>query len=356
MDPTLPYNQISQIVNISPPTVKKRINNLKRQSILQGIHAEYHPEALGLESHIFLLRVNSIDKLLLLERVLDYHPYLVIRSRCYGAITGIFMKVHIPEGTIDKMKLFLEHLKDYDLISEIVHSTTIGKGIKTRIDLTYWDQKTAQWLFKWTLWNANKDSVDYVPHFSYFQRLSHEKPKNVLKRMKHYDFQILHKLVLDATQKQSLLAEEIGIPQYTFSRRLKFLNENVIRNYVVTFDRMFFGLTDELIFKAVCSKRAMSKIIYLLQNLPLPFESDFRSTEDGFLWKILLPPDHKLELMNILWALFPDLQIMMLDPDTARTKPFNPENYSFSDKQWKDTYEFMVDSILQKARKEQILA
>ena len=100
----------------------------------------------------------------------------------------------------------------------------------------------------------------------------------------------------------------------------------------------------------------MSKIIYLLRELTLPFESDFRETERGFLWKILLPPKDKLELFNILWSLFPDLQIMMLDPHTTVTKEFNPGNYSFIEQSWKDSEEFMVSQVLEKARGELLLA
>ena len=146
------------------------------------------------------------------------------------------------------------------------------------------------------------------------------------------------------------------MPQYTLSRRKKFLSKNVIRNYLVEFDRSFFGLEDELVFKAICSQRAMSKIVYLLRELTLPFESDFRETVKGFLWKILLPPKEKLELFNILWSLFPDLQIMMLDPHTTVTKEFNPDNYSFIEQSWRDSEDFMISQVLEKARRELLLA
>ncbi|MHA1396456.1 MAG: hypothetical protein ACTSSF_01865, partial [Candidatus Heimdallarchaeaceae archaeon] len=86
------------------------------------------------------------------------------------------------------------------------------------------------------------------------------------------------------------------------------------------------------------------------------FESDFRDTVTGFLWKILLPPKDKLELINILWSLFPDLQIMMLDPNTVFSKPFNPDNYSFIERSWKDSEDYMITQILEKARGELILA
>ncbi|MHA1778486.1 MAG: winged helix-turn-helix transcriptional regulator, partial [Candidatus Heimdallarchaeaceae archaeon] len=300
-NPILPYSHLAERVGLSPPTAKKRVQQLFKKGILYDIKAEYSPESLGLESHIFLLRVESIDKLRIVERFLDFHPYLVIRSRCFGTITGTLFKVHVPVGSIDYVKEFLKHLKEVDLIEDIVHSTAIGRGIKTHIDLSYWDQKNSSWNFKWTLWERNTDSVDYVPHFDYFRRLSQEKPKNVLKHMKYEDFQILAQLLVKPLQKQATLAEKLNIPQYTFSRRVKFLEKHVIRNYVVEFNREYFGLTDEMIFKAVCNQRAMSKLIYLLQNLDLPFESDFRNTENGFLWKILLPAKDKLKLIDILW-------------------------------------------------------
>lgn len=355
-NPVIPYSHLAKSVGISPPTAKKRVQQLFKKGVLYDIKAEYSPEALGLESHIFLVRVESIDKLRIVERILDLHPYLVIRSRCFGAITGAMFKVHIPIGTIQHIKEFLERLKDADLIEDIVHSTAIGRGIKTHIDLAYWNQKDRCWTFKWTLWERNTDSVDYVPHFDYFRKISQEKPKNVLRHMKYEDFQILKELLSNPVEKQAVIAERLDIPQYTFSRRVKFLETNVIRNYVVHFNREFFGLTDELIFKAVCNQRAMSKLIYLLQNLDLPFESDFRHTENGFLWKILLPAKDKLKLIDILWSLFPDLQIMMLNPRTTKEKPFNPNNYSFRELAWRSSYEYMVEEVLEKARGELILA
>lgn len=355
-DPIIPYSRLAEKIKISAPTVKKRVENLLSESIIKKYHAEYHPESLGLESHIFLLKINSIDKHRIVERILDYHPYLVVRQRCYGGITGIFLKIHVPVGSIKHFISFLDQLKDNNLVEEIVHSTTIGPGIKTRIDLTYWDPNQNTWTFKWDMWKKNIDVVDYVPQFDYYQKISREKPKNVLKQLTYLDFKILKELVLDPTQKYANLSKRLGIPQYTLSRRKKFLGKSVIRNYLVEFNRSFFGLEDELVFKAICGQRAMSKIIYLLRELDLPYESDFRATVMGFLWKILLPPKDKLELFNILWSLFPDLQIMMLDPHTTVTKDFNPDNYSFIDHSWKDSEDFMIDQVLNKARGELLLA
>ncbi len=355
-EPIIPYSRLAEKVKLSAPTVKKRVEHLLDESIIRKFHAEYHPESLGLESHIFLLKINSIDKYKIVERILDYHPYLVVRQRCYGGITGVFLKVHVPIGSIDLFCSFLNHLKDNNLVEEIVHSTTIGPGIKTRIDLTFWNPTKSVWSFKWDMWKKNIDVVDYVPQFNYFQKISREKHKNVLKQLNYLDFQILKELVLDPTQKYSILSKQLGIPQYTLSRRKKFLSKSVIRNYHVDFDRSFFGLEDELVFKAICGQRAMSKIIYLLRELTLPFESDFRETDKGFLWKILLPPKDKLELFNILWSLFPDLQIIMLDPHTTITKDFNPNNYSFINHSWKDTEDFMIYQVLEKARGELLLA
>jgi len=361
-EPLIPYSRLAEKIKISEktklssPTVKKRIEGLVAENVITSFHAEYHPESMGLESHIFLLSVDSIDKYRIVERIIDYHPYLVVRQRCYGGITGIFLKVHIPIGSVSKFVGLLNHLKDNNLIAEIVHSTTIGRGLKTRIDLSYWDPTNGKWSFNWDIWKKNIDSVDYVPQFDYFQRISREKPKNVLRQLRHLDFQLLEELVRDPTQKYANLSKQLGAPPYTISRHKKFLSKHVIRNYLVEFNRSFFGLEDELIFKAICSQRAMTKVIYLLKNLPLPFESDFRATETGFLWKILLPPKDKLDLINLLWSLFPDLQIMMLDPQTTLTKPFNPNNYSFIEQSWKDSDEYMIDQILEKARGELILA
>jgi DNA-binding Lrp family transcriptional regulator len=352
----MPHSKLAEKVNLSPPTVKKRIETLLENKVVTSFHAEYHPESVGLESHIFLLRVDSIDKYWIVERIIDYHPYLVVRQRCYGGITGIFLKVHIPAGSINNFCNFLNYLEENNLVEEIVHSTTIGRGIKTRIDLTYWEPQLRKWSFKWDIWKKNIDSVDYVPQFDYFERISREKPRNVLHQLRHLDFQILKELVHDPTQKYAILSNQLNIPQYTISRRKKFLSKYVIRNYLVDFDRAFFGLEDELVFKAICSGRAMSKIIYLLQNLDLPFESDFRNTETGFLWKILLPPKDKLELINLLWSLFPDLQIMMLDPQTTVTKLFDPENYSFIDQSWKNSEDYMIHQVLEKARAELLIA
>ena len=177
-EPLIPYSRLAEKIKISEktklssPTVKKRIEGLLDENVITSFHAEYHPESMGLESHIFLLSVDSIDKYRIVERIIDYHPYLVVRQRCYGGITGIFLKVHIPIGSISKFISLLNHLKDNNLITEIVHSTTIGRGIKTRIDLSYWDPTNGKWSFNWDIWKKNIDSVDYVPQFDYFQRIS----------------------------------------------------------------------------------------------------------------------------------------------------------------------------------------
>ena len=119
-DPIIPYSKLAEKVKLSPPTVKKRIDALLESKVITSFHAEYHPEALGLESHIFLLRVDSIDKYRIVERIIDYHPYLVVRQRCYGGITGLFLKVHIPVGSVNKFVKFLNYLKDSNLVVEIV--------------------------------------------------------------------------------------------------------------------------------------------------------------------------------------------------------------------------------------------
>ncbi|MHA1400629.1 MAG: winged helix-turn-helix transcriptional regulator [Candidatus Heimdallarchaeaceae archaeon] len=356
-DPTIPYSKLAKKVNLSSPTVKKRMEQLKKKGLIQGFHAEYYPEALGLESHIFLLSVESKDKLQVLERVLQLQPYLVQLSRCYGAINGILFKVHIPIGSVEYIQSFLEYLKKHDIIKEIVHSYYIGKGIKTRLDLDYWNPVTKNFdRFDWSLWEKNVDSVDYVPAFFSLQRIIRRKAVNVLSRMQYSDFLILRELLEDTSKKNTIIAKELDIPEYTLSRRLKFLHENVIRNYLVKFDPSFFGLQDDLIFKVICGSRALTKIVYLLQNLPLPFDSDFRQTDDGFLWKILLPPRDKMKVINLLWSLFPALQIMVVDPNSYISKAFDPQNFSFRTLSWKSSYDYIVNQVLDRAKEELLIA
>ena len=355
-EPKFSYSKLAKEVNLSPPTVKKRLNSLINKGFIKGFHAEYYPEALGLESHIFLLRVESRDKLQVLERVLQFQPYLVQQSRCYGAINGIMLKVHIPSNSVNNIFTFLEYLKIHDIIKEIVHSYYIGNGIKTRLNLECWDPKNNEFTnFNWDLWEKNIDSVDYVPAFFSLQKIIREKAKNILPRMHYEDFMILKELLEDTSKKNADIAKELDIPEYTLSRRIKFLQENVIRNYLVKFDPQFYGLQDDLIFKVICGTRALTKIVYLLQNLSLPFDSDFRQTDDGFLWKILLPPSEKMRLINLLWSMFPALQIMVLDPQSYINKSFDPSNFSFRTLSWKDSCEFMVEEVLDKARKELLI-
>ena len=73
-DPIIPYSKLAEKIKKSSPTVKKRMDTLLEQNIISSFHAEYHPESVGLESHIYLLKINSIDKYLIVEKILDYHP------------------------------------------------------------------------------------------------------------------------------------------------------------------------------------------------------------------------------------------------------------------------------------------
>ncbi len=356
-DPVYSYYKIAKGVKLSSPTVKKKVEMFRSNGLIKGFYAEYYPEALGLESHIFLLSVESKDKLHTLEKILQLHPYFVQSSRCYGAINGLVYKIHIPTGSYCNARSFLNYLKDHGLIKDIVHSYYIGKGIKTKLDLNCWNPESKVFdKFEWTLWEKNIDVVDYVPAFFSLQEIMHEKPPNVLSKMRYNDFLILKEILNDTTKRNKDIAKELDIPEYTVSRRRSFLENKVIRNYLIKYDPSFFGLQDDLIFKAICGNRALTKIVYLLQNLPLPFDSDFRQTDDGFLWKILLPPRDRIKLIDIIWSLFPELQIMVVDSSSYISKGFDPHNFSFSSLSWRDSYDYMVKQVIEKATSELLLA
>ncbi|MCE7742843.1 MAG: winged helix-turn-helix transcriptional regulator, partial [Candidatus Heimdallarchaeota archaeon] len=160
-DPFITITSLANKLDLSRPTVKKRIENLKEAGMLSKPIALYNPEKIGLERKHVFASVSNKESLDIMEKACDEHPYTKYRARTFGGGFGIYMQYEIPPQTFKMLKEFLTTLGDAGIIKDYHVFESTGLRTVTYPDLNKFDSGNLTWDFSWENWFKSLKNYTY---------------------------------------------------------------------------------------------------------------------------------------------------------------------------------------------------
>ncbi|RLD42360.1 MAG: hypothetical protein DRI86_11825 [Bacteroidetes bacterium] len=348
-NPNITYASVAEFFNISTPTAKKRIEELKLKGIYRGKKVQYIPEALGLTRYIVLIFVDNLRKLTTAEKALDIHPYTTHRSRVYGSKLGLYSMFDFPsvDGTL--LEDFFMELKKMGIIRSFRIFQSIGIRKDYQIDLKQVSIRTMFWEYNWD---------DFTNALLYtHNNITLPKPHStMLSMMKEIDFKILRILTFNADITKKEISRRLNTNPTEVWRRIQFLEENVLSGYRAKINRQYFNVSStKLIVISFTSVDALKKCFYAFTRTKRPpFRYTLEIVTDNEKGKKLvlyvsLPQYHEAQLCYAL-SQIGNLEVYNLDTtgEASVTYSFYEGNFDFKNRIWKKSKEYIIDEPIKK--------
>lgn len=319
-DPLANFVDIAKKLNSTPPTAKRRMEELMgiegTERYILGVSAIPNVNRIGLEDHTYFVDIepdsnnNSIKKLF---EVADYHPYTSYQNRCFGSVTGSMLQFNIPHDTENYMDKLFKELKDHINIKKVHHYDHPDVKLNSYPEIKQW--KSDHWDFNFTNWFEEAQSDENT------EKQSSEAPssESLLQELEMTHVILLREQMINSRRKQvELMADIRNSSQYSVeektlfekdkqrqvSRDLEFLtNEKIITGHQLLYDRVKFGIFNQLAFYGEMSSEMKDKIIHAFDSnkYKLPFRSQLSFYKEKYLWWLNLPPIHSSQAMNFVF-------------------------------------------------------
>jgi len=329
------YSNLANETGVCAPTVRNRLERLKSKKVYFRVSAILNHEALGLEIADYLLYQNDLSKLEAIERILDRHPYILYRSRVVGQNKGIYVQFRIPQNTKILLDELLTKMKQLGYIEGYTDFETFGNSVYSSCDLDAWNKLT--WIFDWDSWYQKRIKPSELPSYS---------EAVILHKLDRIDLELLRFLTKDARIRQMEIARLINTQPYTLTRKRKFLQEHAIIDYRVFLGWRVFNIFNSILFVVRTTPEKSREFALRIYQYPIPFQSTFRFSKDGFIWYVALPQDQMSDFMTGLWNMFSDFDMYWMDYKTSETYIFWPETFDLEKKRWKTCRKFMINDVL----------
>jgi DNA-binding Lrp family transcriptional regulator len=314
-NPLAPASKLAKEINLSTPTVITRLELLKQDKSYYNVFANINPSTLDLEIIDVLLEIDNIENVGYFEKQICYnHPYTLFRIRCFGKFNGLYVQFRIPKNSRELLTDLLDHLKKKKKIQNyIIPDVSLNlQPIYTNANLINWESKLMRWKFNWDSWIQKLEKMDS-------NELLQPAQKSVLSVLDELDIALLQEITMSARRKNTELMDsmkmdrnKVGLQQ-KISRKLKSLNQRIISHYRVFLRWETFEIYNSFLVLCECDKEVKFKLQNLLKNHPIPFESMFKITDNGFLWYLRCPASHFSNVSSIIWDLSKKVKFFYLD-------------------------------------------
>ncbi|MBY8993615.1 MAG: winged helix-turn-helix transcriptional regulator [Candidatus Heimdallarchaeota archaeon] len=313
--PLAPASKLAKSVNLSTPTVITRLELLKKDKSYYNVFANLLPDTLDLEIVDVLIEIDSIENVEYFEKHICYnHPYTLFRIRCFGNFNGLYVQFRIPKNSLDILLDLLNYLKKEKKIRNYIIPITPSntETVYTKANLKNWEAKLMRWNFDWNAWIQKMASVDS-------KRILKTPGKSLLQKLDALDIALLQELTMGARRKNTALMDSLKLDRTTvglqqkISRKVKYLEEEIISQYMVFLRWEAFEIYNSFLVHCDCEEKTTNKLQNLLIKDPIPFESTFKITENGFLWYLRCPASHFSDISAIIWSLSKKVKLYYLD-------------------------------------------
>ncbi|MFW9994568.1 MAG: Lrp/AsnC family transcriptional regulator [Candidatus Odinarchaeota archaeon] len=347
-NPRISYAELASELNVSPPTAKAKVTSLTERKVLKHSYAVYSPEALGLKRFKVYFRLSHSSQLAFLEKALDNHPYLHYRARFYGDGVGLYSDFDIPEHGRNLLETYLDEIKELSLFENWQMTKSSGIRVSTFPDFNVWNPDDVSWQYDWETWKKQLENPDLsldIPQPEFYKG-----PFDLL------TLQLLNEVTINSDIKQIKFVEKYKSSRSTISKKMDFINNNLISAFWSRFDRRYFDLNSYKILLTKCDdiEKVNSFSRSLLSDNKPPFRISLDVVEDGFLVMINMPVFHESQLIYGILDHFPETRILTLDinPPSGKTIYFYVDNYDTESGSWKLSRDYVVDQPLESLKKE----
>ncbi|MHA1212014.1 MAG: winged helix-turn-helix transcriptional regulator [Candidatus Heimdallarchaeota archaeon] len=313
--PLAPASKLAQAVNLSTPTVITRLDLLKQDKSYYKVIAQLDLDILDMEIVDVLLQIEDLKNVDYFEKHICYkHPYTLFRSRCFGHTNGLYVQFRIPKNTQELLLDLFEHLKTKGLIDDyyVPVNPPNTPTIYTKANLASWQPKFMRWKFDWDSWIKKLSTIDSA-------QASRPIKQSILPKLDELDLALLQEITMSARRKNTEIMDTLKLDktavglQQKISRKLKFLEKEIVSQYRVHLQWETFEIYNSFLVLCECDEETSTKLQNLLMKHPIPFESTFKLTETGFLWYLRCPATHFSNISAIVWKLSKKVKFYYLD-------------------------------------------
>lgn len=330
--PTANDLTLARLVNLSSPTVKRRIDRLYRIGAIERIQGLLNYPALGLK-FVSVFITNPFQNINELKEILRSHKYIYYLVRCIGTSNGIHATFRMPNTSIKYTENLLQKLKNEGLMENFILYLHKNEEIRSRPRFIVYNSAANSWDFNFVKW------IEIPPE--QLQRGIERSELNseiYLSDLDNTDIEILSILSLNSRIKNVDILNQISsnLTAQRLSDRLRYLKKHFLVNYRVYLNWKAIFAFMGILFD--CKANEKQKIFFktLLQVNPPPFESIYRETEGGFLLYLVCPLDHVYPAMDSLFKICKSVSIYILKYESAIRASLNSETFDSEKKQWKD--------------------
>ena len=334
-NPFISYNELAKAMNISPNTVRARIQRLKQGQLLRGdsdiddpvlgkrniseVFANPNYSALGLNRiDVIINGVTDDNSLQSVYRLLDAHPYTIYRSFGFSTHPMVYAVFAMPSDPSNYLVEFLELMKSHGFFDgySLFH---FPNNFSTREMLEYWDVHLG-------LWKYDVNNLSFTKYYG----VDMEKTDPI--KFSCFDLLLLRELTINAKVKISDLAQHYKYDRTTISRHMNYVKSNLVHDYGVIYDRSVFTLGNFRLFWGEWSDGTFLKS---LMEQKFPFNSTVSFDDRRFFWLVQASDPILNDLSMLLFKEVKNLHQAIIYPETGVRYYFYPYNYDCDAKKWK---------------------
>jgi DNA-binding Lrp family transcriptional regulator len=328
--PTANDSTLARLVNLSNPTIKRRIDKLYDSGVIERIQALLNYQILKLNIASVFISIPYKNIQLVQEKITN-HPYSYYNIRCIGRYNGFHATFRVHDFGISLTQYF-KKLKNSGLITDYCLYLHDGEEeIRSKPQFVKYDSINNEWHFDFIKWvNVSPDRFHDID-----EPIKSEK-KIKLKDLDKTDLEILSILSLNSRIKNvdilNLLTTPIS-PQ-RLSDRLRFLRKYLISNYRVYLNWNSIFSFMGLILDCKANSKEKQFFSRLLRVNPPPFESIYREKDDGFLFYLICPPNHIYPAIDAINSHLNDVEVYILNYASTKRVQLNSKAFDEEKALW----------------------
>lgn len=335
-NPNANYSQMAKELKITDKTAKAHYQYLVKNGYIIGIRAKYKPENIGLETNSYILSISDLKRVEIIEKLADFHYFTTFRNRILGSVQGLFLQFDVPATTSKYLDALFLKLQEYNIIEQFEKIPSLQIKIITKPEFRFFDNKIGKWTWEIDSWEKK-----YQTSSTIFSE-EPQKKRNFMKQLRELDLKLLFKLTSGTKVPHVKLAKELDATSVQITRRINFLNENIL-NYRLLYTRSKIQPVDLVLFRCKCSEVKKNKLYNLITKHPIPFDTGFEILDDGFMWRMNIPPSYVSQFGEFLWSICVKLQFYHFDHSKSMLYYFYDGNYDLEKKIWKATKTELYD-------------
>ncbi|MHA1909556.1 MAG: hypothetical protein ACW98Y_19815 [Candidatus Thorarchaeota archaeon] len=300
---------------------------------------------LGFEYLGTVVETNSLKQTNRLEKLIEYHPYIRHRSRCYGASNGLIFQFRSPSGTREKILKFLDAIVEKNMaIRYRILASDQTPPVYTSLSARGWEQASLTWDFDWDKWFTTDGTI--IP-----KKKPQGKPGKSLSWLTKKDIFFMNEVLKGARRKNkeimnSLSNQGIDFTPQTLSRRYSTIKEECFDKYRTFIDASIFDVYNSVLITGEASKNYLSKLSARLNTHPIPFGSTLRTAGKELFWHVRLQGSHLSKLISRISSDLESMSLYIMDYTESARYFLEPDAFNEEEHMWIQDEQFMIQDVL----------